>query len=67
MLVAAPVLIAVVGLSDNAAVTALVPRLDATVRAAYAGHLAAEAPALLAQIVLWSAVVLGLRLLHRLR
>ena len=67
VLVAAPVLIAVVGLSGNPAVTALVPRLDATVRAAYAGHLATEAPALLAQIVLWSAVVLGLRLLLRLR
>ena len=67
VLVGAPVLIAVVGLSGNAAVTALVPRIDATVRAAYAGHFAAEAPALLAQIALWSAVVLGLRLLCRLR
>lgn len=67
VLVAAPVLIAVVGLSGNATVTALVPRFDATVRAANAGHFASQAPALLGQILLWSAVVLGLRLVVRMR
>ncbi len=61
VLVAAPVLVAVVGLSSNGAVTALVPRLDEAVRAANAGRFAHAAPALELQVVLWSSLVLALR------
>lgn len=72
VLVATPVLVAVVGLSRHPLVTALVPRLDAAVRATNPPRdsmvtsnawFAPRAPAILAQIVIWAAVVLGLRIL----
>jgi len=65
VLVAAPVLVAVVGLSRSTAVAALVPPLDRAVRAAYDGHLATAVPAVGSQMVLWSTVVLALRLALR--
>lgn len=76
VLVAAPVLVAVVGLADHSLVTALVPRLDAAVRATYppVGSTATSndwfvprAPAILLQIGVWGLAVLALRLLltHR--
>jgi hypothetical protein len=65
VLVVAPVLVVVVGLSRNPAVAALVPCLDDAVRAAYEGRLAAVAPVVVAQVVLWSVVVLALRLALR--
>lgn len=62
VLVAAPVLVAVLGLSDAPLVSALVPRLAPAVRAAYRGELVAAAPAVVAQVLAWSAVVLAVRL-----
>lgn len=63
VLVAAPVLVAVVGLSRDPLVAALVPRVDDAVRAAAHGRLVAAAPGAVVQVLLWSAVVLGGRLL----
>jgi hypothetical protein len=63
VLVAAPVLVAVLGLARSPLVRALVPRLDDAVRAAEHGRLAGAAPGVVAQVLLWSAVVLAGRLL----
>ncbi len=65
VLVALPVLVAVVGLSRHPAVAVLVPRLDTAIRAAYDGRFSVALPAAVTQMVLWSAVVLGLRLFVR--
>lgn len=64
VLVAAPVLVAVVGLSTSPVLGALVPQLAVAVRAAYRGELGAAAPGVVVQVVAWSAVVLGARLLR---
>ena len=72
VLVAAPVLVAVLGLAHSPVLTALVPRLDAAVRATNPppGSLIKpndwflpRAPAILIQIVIWGIVMLALRLL----
>ena len=72
VLVAAPVLVAVLGLAKSPRVTALVPRLDAAVRAtnppsdlmvAPNAWFVPRAPAIIVQIVVWAVVVLALRLL----
>lgn len=76
VLVAAPVLVAVLGLAHNRLVTALVPRLDAAVRATYPppnslitsnAWFVSRVPAILVQILVWGVIVLALRLLlaHR--
>jgi ABC-type Mn2+/Zn2+ transport system ATPase subunit len=61
VLVGAPVLVAVLGLTDSP-VGLLVPRLAVAVRAAYDGDLAGTAPRVVGLVLLWSAAVLGLRL-----
>lgn len=72
VLVAAPVLVAVLGLAHNPVVTALVPRLDAAVRATNPppgspitpnDWFLPRAPAILIQILIWDVVMLGSRLL----
>ena len=72
VLVGAPVLVAVLGLAQNPIVTALVPRLDAAVRATNPppstmvtpnAWFVPRAPAIVGQIVVWAVVVLALRLL----
>lgn len=72
VLVGAPVLVAVLGLPRHSVLTALVPRLDAAVRATNPprGSLITpnewfvpRAPAVLLQVLLWTAVVVAVRLL----
>lgn len=72
VLVGAPVLVAVLGLAHHPVVTALVPRLDAAVRATNPpartlitsnAWFVPRAPAIVIQILVWAVVVLALRLL----
>ena len=72
-LVAAPVLVAVLGRAHNPLITAPAPRLDAAVRATNPpphtritsnAWFTPRAPAILIQILLWAVTVLALRLLH---
>ena len=66
VLVAGPVLVAVLGLADVPGVGLLVPGLAEAVGAAYDDRLAEAAPAVIGQVLLWSCAVLALRLaLHR--
>ncbi len=76
VLVAAPVLVAVLGLAHNPLITSLAPRLDAAVRATNPpphtmitsnAWFTPRAPAILIQILLWAVTVLALRLLHTYR
>lgn len=59
VLVAVPLLTAVLGASREPAVNAVVPRLGPALRAAYAGTLLPALPALLGQLLLWSLVVVA--------
>lgn len=72
LLVGAPVLIAVLGLAHSPLITALVPRLDAAVRATNPPPrtlitsnewFVPRAPTIIIQILVWALVVLALRLL----
>lgn len=65
VLVAAPVLLAVLGLSSNPVVNNLVPHLATALRAAYRGQFAQAAPAVVVQVLVWSGLVLVLRLALR--